>query len=56
MTSAALCANPPAPACRNVAPSNIYPTKDGTYMVIAANVDPMFRRLCQAMKQAGAGR
>jgi crotonobetainyl-CoA:carnitine CoA-transferase CaiB-like acyl-CoA transferase len=33
----------------NVAPSNIYPTRDGTYMVIAANVDPMFRRLCQAM-------
>lgn len=35
----------------NVAPSNIYPTSDGSYMVIAANVDPMFRRLCQAMQQ-----
>jgi crotonobetainyl-CoA:carnitine CoA-transferase CaiB-like acyl-CoA transferase len=33
----------------NVAPSNIYETKDGTYMVIAANVDPMYRRLCKAM-------
>lgn len=33
----------------NVAPSNIYETRDGTYMVIAANVDPMFRRLCKAM-------
>lgn len=33
----------------NVAPSNIYETKDGAWMVIAANVDPMFRRLCQAM-------
>ncbi|MDG2034494.1 MAG: CoA transferase [Rhodospirillales bacterium] len=33
----------------NVAPSNIYPTKDGTYVVIAANIDPMYRRLCTAM-------
>lgn len=35
----------------NVAPSNIYPTKSGEYIVLAANVDPMFRRLCQAMGQ-----
>ncbi|MEE2746832.1 MAG: CoA transferase [Pseudomonadota bacterium] len=35
----------------NVAPSNIYPTKEGKYIVIAANVDPMFRRLCDAMGQ-----
>lgn len=35
----------------NVAPSNIYPTKEGEYIVLAANVDPMFRRLCQAMGQ-----
>lgn len=33
----------------NVAPSNIYETRDGSYMVIAANVDPMYRRLCKAM-------
>ena len=33
----------------NVAPSNIYPTKDGNYVVIAANIDPMYRRLCSAM-------
>lgn len=33
----------------NVAPSNIYPTSDGGYVVIAANLDPMFRRLCVAM-------
>jgi formyl-CoA transferase/succinyl-CoA--D-citramalate CoA-transferase len=33
----------------NVAPSNIYPTADGSYVVIAANLDPMFRRLCAAM-------
>ena len=32
-----------------VAPSNIYPTKDGKYLVIAANLDPMFNRLCEAM-------
>ena len=37
----------------NVAPSNIYETSDGAYMVIAANIDPMFRRLCQAMGQPG---
>lgn len=34
-----------------IAPSNIYPTKDGTYLVIAANVDAMFRRLVAAMGQ-----
>ena len=35
----------------NVAPSNIYPTKDGKHVVIAANIDPMFKRLCAAMGQ-----
>ena len=35
----------------NVAPSNIYPTKDKKYVVIAANIDPMFKRLCEAMGQ-----
>ena len=35
----------------NIAPSNIYPTKDEKYVVIAANVDPMFKRLCDAMDQ-----
>ncbi len=35
----------------NVSPSNIFPTKDGKWVVIAANIDPMFRRLCQAMDQ-----
>ena len=33
----------------NVVPSNIYPTSDGKFTVIAANLDPMFRRLCTAM-------
>ncbi len=43
--------NPSGTGLANVAPSNIYPTKDGSWMVIAANVDPMYRRLCQAMAQ-----
>ena len=34
-----------------IAPSNIYPTKDGNHVVIAANVDAMFRRLTRAMGQ-----
>jgi succinyl-CoA--D-citramalate CoA-transferase len=33
----------------NVAPSNIYPTADGQWLVIGANADNVFRRLCQAM-------
>lgn len=32
-----------------VAPSNIYPTADGIEVVIAANADAVFRRLCAAM-------
>lgn len=32
-----------------VAPSNIYLTKEGTYIVIGANADNVFGRLCQAM-------
>jgi len=32
-----------------VAPSNIYATKDGTYVVIGANADTVFKRLCEAM-------
>ena len=33
----------------NVAPSNIYPTSDDNFVVVAANLDAMFRRLCEAM-------
>ena len=33
----------------NVAPSNLYPTSDGKYIIIAANIDAMFQRLCTAM-------
>lgn len=34
-----------------VAPSNIYETKDETYIVIGANADAVFRRLTEAMGQ-----
>ena len=35
----------------NVAPSNVYPTADGQLVLIAANQDTLFRRLCDAMGQ-----
>jgi crotonobetainyl-CoA:carnitine CoA-transferase CaiB-like acyl-CoA transferase len=34
-----------------VSPSNIYPTRDGKYVVIAANADAVFTRLTQVMGQ-----
>lgn len=34
-----------------VAPSNIYPTKDDTYIVIGANADNVFQRMAEAMGQ-----
>jgi formyl-CoA transferase len=36
-----------------VAPSNVYPTSDGSSIIIAANADAVFRRLCEAMGQPG---
>lgn len=36
-----------------VAPSNVYTASDGTEVVIAANADAVFARLCQAMGQPG---
>lgn len=33
----------------NVAPSNVYPTRDGKLILIAANQDTVFRRLTEAM-------
>ncbi len=33
----------------NVAPSNVYPTKDDRYVLIAANQDTVFKRLAAAM-------
>lgn len=35
---------------KNVAPSNLYTTRDGRWLVIAANQDSLFRRLCRAME------
>jgi len=34
---------------KGVAPSNIFKSSDGKWMVIAANADGVFRRLCEAM-------
>jgi formyl-CoA transferase len=34
---------------RGVAPSNIFKSRDGKWIVIAANADNVFRRLCEAM-------
>jgi succinyl-CoA--D-citramalate CoA-transferase len=40
---------PSGPTLPGVAPSNIYPTKDGTPLIIGANADTVFRRLADAM-------
>ena len=37
----------------NIAPSNVYPTRDQQMLLIAANQDTVFRRLCGAMGQPG---
>jgi formyl-CoA transferase len=37
----------------NVAPSNVYPTRDGQYLLIAANQDTVFKRLAEAMGEPG---
>jgi formyl-CoA transferase/succinyl-CoA--D-citramalate CoA-transferase len=34
-----------------VAPSNVYPTSDGSEVLIAANADSVFARLCEAMER-----
>ncbi len=34
-----------------IAPSNVYPTSDGEMIVMGANQDSVFRRLCEAMEQ-----
>ncbi len=43
--------NPSGTGLANVSPSNIFPTSDGKWVVIAANLDAMFIRLCKAMAQ-----
>ena len=40
------------PTLPNVAPSNVYPTSDGDSVLIAANMDTVFRRLAVAMDKA----
>ena len=35
-----------------VAPSNVYPTADGSSVIMAANADAVYRRLCVAMNRA----
>jgi crotonobetainyl-CoA:carnitine CoA-transferase CaiB-like acyl-CoA transferase len=40
---------PAGTGLKGVAPSNIFKSRDDKWMVIAANADNVFRRLCQAM-------
>ncbi|AEF39163.1 CaiB/BaiF CoA transferase family protein [Hoyosella subflava] len=40
---------PTGTSLKSLAPSNVYPTKEGRHIVIAANADPMFTRLTRAM-------
>jgi formyl-CoA transferase/succinyl-CoA--D-citramalate CoA-transferase len=37
------------PVLPRIAPSNLYPTRDGRFVLIAANADGLFRKLSQAM-------
>lgn len=37
--------------CPGLAPNNLYPTRDGELVLIAANNDAIFRRLCRAMRR-----
>jgi formyl-CoA transferase len=43
---------PAGTGLQGVAPSNIFRSRDGKWMVIAANADRVFRRLCEAMGKA----
>src|SRR5207302_6507340 len=42
---------PSGTSLQGVAPSNIFKSRDDKWMVIAANADKVFRRLCEAMGQ-----
>jgi crotonobetainyl-CoA:carnitine CoA-transferase CaiB-like acyl-CoA transferase len=42
---------PAGTGLKGVAPSNIFESRDGEWLVIAANADNVFRRLCEAMGQ-----
>ena len=39
-----------------IVPSNIYPTADGKTIIIGANTNPMFQRLCELMGNASMAR
>lgn len=39
------------PTLNGIAPSNVYPTRNGRSVIIAANQDTVFGRLCEAMAQ-----
>ncbi len=41
------------PNLPTMAPNSLYPTRDGAYVLIAANSDPTFRRLVDAMGRPG---
>ena len=40
---------PAGPLLPGIAPSSVYPTADGRWVVVGANADPVFRRLARAM-------
>ncbi|SDY46824.1 formyl-CoA transferase [Modestobacter sp. DSM 44400] len=46
---AGLVRQPSGTRLEGIAPSNSYQTSDGTFVIIAANQDTLFRRLCGAM-------
>jgi formyl-CoA transferase len=46
---------PSGTGLRGVAPSNLFKSKDGKWVVIAANQDTVFRRLCEAMDMPELG-
>ena len=49
-TPSAWCASAPARSCPGIAPTSAYRCSDGSYVLIAANADSIFRRLCGAME------
>lgn len=44
---------PMGSAINTAAPTNAYPCKDGTWLLIAANSDPLFAALCRVMGKPG---
>jgi succinyl-CoA--D-citramalate CoA-transferase len=44
-------ANRQGTQCPGLAPNNLYPTRNGGLVLLAANNDPIFARLCQVMQR-----